>query len=68
MGKVDERGQLYEAHTLRSGEVVWFYSDHLHKIFQLSELYKIDVYTIRGLMKAKNILKKRPKCCEYSKE
>ena len=58
MGKVDERGQLYEAHTLRSGEVVWFYSDHLHKIFHLAELYKIDVYTLSGIMEVKKLLKK----------
>jgi hypothetical protein len=58
MGKVDERGQLYEAHTLRSGEVVWFYSDQLHKVFQLAELYKIDVYTLSGMMEAKKLLKK----------
>ena len=57
MGKVDERGQLYESHTLRSGEVVWFYSDQLHKIFQLADLYKIDVHTLSGIVKAKEMLK-----------
>ena len=58
MGKVDERGQLYEPHTLRSGEIVWLYSDQLYKVFQLADLYKIDVYTFSGIMKAKKLLKK----------
>ena len=58
MGKVDEAGQLYEAHILLSGEIVWFYSDDLHRVFQVAELHGINAYTLKGLDAIKKLLKK----------
>ena len=43
MGKIDERGQLYEAHTFANGFVLWYYSDKLHKYYQIAELYNLSM-------------------------
>jgi hypothetical protein len=58
MGKLDERGQLYEAHTLLSGEVVWLYSDKLHNYFHFARLYGLDIYKPSEFVKVQIIMKK----------
>ena len=39
----DENGQLYELHTLKCGEQIWMYSDTLHKMYQLADVYGYDL-------------------------
>ncbi len=53
----DVKGQLFEMHTLKCGEQIWMYSDTLHKMYHLSDVYgynlekRSDFEAVRQLAK-----------------
>ena len=53
----DENGQLFELHTLKCGEQIWMYSDTLHRMYHLADVYgydlkkRTDFETVKQLVK-----------------
>lgn len=41
--RTDENEQLYELHELRCGEQIWMYSDTLHKMYHLADMYGYNI-------------------------
>ena len=54
--KQDENGQLYELHTLKCGEQIWMYSDTLHKMYQLADVYGYDLEKRSDFNKVKQLV------------
>ena len=54
--KQDENGQLYELHTLQCGEQIWMYSDTLHKMYQLADVYGCDLEKRSDFNKVKQLV------------
>lgn len=61
MGKVDDRGQLYEPHYLSSGEVIWLYSDKLHRLYSIADLNGLDLSNPSQFRAAQKIFEKKHK-------
>lgn len=59
--KLDDKGQLYEYHEFKTGGGYWAYSDKLHKLQAICNLYGLDFFTWTGFLKADRILNDQTK-------
>ena len=40
---IDQHGQVFEAHHLKGGEIIYYYSDKLHKLYSIANMYGKDL-------------------------